>query len=216
MEVKKMVNSPGTDTKKDQKWLTATREIYLIGFLALAVSIAIVSALAGLGIKTQLSVPAAVSSGASIYAIFYLLAQFDERLVEPFSNTSLFGGHDDPNDDTPSQKKKVVSSLQSKNAPNQQASGDPPKPKNGNSLTDAESASLKQARTISLWCLASGIGIILCYITVGFLQVVGISASHFWDAILSGVIVGGGTKPLHDFINLLDNKSSSKSNNSQS
>jgi hypothetical protein len=101
------------------------------------------------------------------------MAQFDERVVEPFSNIRWFGNQDDPNNDAQ-----------------------------------------KKARAVSLWCLASGIGIVLCYVTIGLLQVVGVSFSlstlngHFWDAIISGFIVGGGTKPLHDLINLFDNSSS--------
>jgi hypothetical protein len=142
------------------------------------------------------------------------MAQVVERLVEPVSNTSWFGGHDDPKDDKPSQKAKVLMALD-------QASKNDAKKLGLMAAKDgtqkAELASLKQARAISLWCLASAIGIILCYLTVGLFQVVGILfvwssiAGHLGDAVLSGLIVGGGTKPLHDLINLFDNKSDNKS-----
>jgi len=81
-------------------------------------------------------------TGVSVYAIIYLMAQLDERMVEPFSNIdSLFGTRED-----------------------------------------------KDVRTFSLWCLASIIGIILCYFTTGLFQIVGITFafnSHSLDAIFS-------------------------------
>ena len=169
-----MSKPPATDNTDDTKASKATDlKIIVTGVIALIIALVIVIVLYGLGIGSQISTPISAVSGVSIFAIFYLMAQFDERLVEPFSNISWFGGHDIKNDHEQN-----------------------------------------QARVVALWCLASGIGIVLCYVTVGLLQVVGISftlstiSGHFWDAIISGVIVGAGTKPLHDVINLFDTSSS--------
>jgi len=160
--------------EKPPKSRASNAIIYVSGIIALVISLIIVAILYAGGIGTQIHLPITPASGVSIFAIFYLMAQFDERLVEPFSNSWPFGGHDDPKDQAQ-----------------------------------------KSARVVSLWCLASGIGIVLCYVTVGLMQEVGVSfvlstaVGHFWDAVISGVIVGGGTKPLHDLINLFDNSSSS-------
>jgi hypothetical protein len=75
----------------------------------------------------------------------------------------------------------------------------------------------KAEKVVALWGLATLLGIILCFFTIGLFQIVGapfgdltlviIFPGHTIDAIISGVIVGGGTKPLHDLINLFDKKS---------
>jgi hypothetical protein len=142
---------------------------YLVGFGILAIAVVLVVIAFFSGIGSVVSNPISAVSGMSTFAVFYLMAQFIERFIEPFSNSTVLGDKDED--------------------------GGP---------------RLKSARFISLWCIASGLGIILCYFTVGLFQVVGISfavsaaGGHFWDAILSGVVVGAGTKPLHDFINLID------------
>jgi hypothetical protein len=61
---------------------------------------------------------------------------------------------------------------------------------------------------LSLWGFSSFLGMILSYFTVGLFAIVGMTFSgglwgHAFDAILSGVIIGGGTKPLHDLIEYL-------------
>jgi uncharacterized membrane protein YkgB len=185
--------------KTDLKWLETYQEkhkedhpntpIYALGFLILIISIAIVlgSYAAGVGSPLISTTFTASSATVSIFAIVYILAQFDERLVDPFSNTGWFGYN--PKDSTDQ------SQL----------------------TTDPKQAARKQARVISLWCFASGIGIVLCYFTVGLLQVISIPAAsasnlgHLGDSILSGIVIGGGTKPLHDLINLFDNSSNPKS-----
>jgi hypothetical protein len=136
--------------------------------------------------------------GVSILAILYILAQFDERLIDPFSNTKHFGHLDQ---DGAGHK-----------AAGHKAAGD-----SAGDRTNSDADKYKQARIASMWCLASDVGVILCYLTVGLLQVTGILSTpssnlgHLGDAILSGITIGAGTKPLHDLINLFDNSSNPKS-----
>jgi hypothetical protein len=185
-------------TDLDRTWLQKYQEshkdkpnapIYLLGFLILIISIAIVlvSYWRGVGSPLISTTFTASSTSVSIFAIIYILAQFDERLVDPFSNTEWFGYN--PKDSTDQSQQTEADTLR------------------------------KQARVISLWCFASGVGIVLCYFTVGLLQVISIPAAsasnlgHLGDSILSGIVIGGGTKPLHDLINLFDNSSNPKSTN---
>lgn len=179
---------------ENKKKPISNSQIYVNGFIVLIIAFVIVLVLFFVGVGSPLKSYAPTAASASIYAIFYLLAQFDERLVEPFSNTRWFGySSSDQTDDS-----------QKKAAPNA-------KPK----TTPVDDAT-KQARIVALWCFASGIGIVLCYVTVGLLQVVGVTAAgssnlgHLGDAVFSGLIIGGGTKPLHDLINLFDNSSNKK------
>ncbi|MGA8904440.1 MAG: hypothetical protein WB661_05460, partial [Candidatus Bathyarchaeia archaeon] len=63
-------------------------------------------------------------------------------------------------------------------------------------------------RAFTIWGFSSLLGILLAYFTFGLFQIVGITFTgglwgHAFDAILSGVIIGGGTKPLHDVIQYL-------------
>lgn len=104
------------------------------------------------------------------------MAQFIERVTEPFTGIPLFG---DPKNDSPQEQ---------------------------------------FARALSIWGLATFFGIILCYITVGLFQISGITfvnwgwdvnpplAGHVMDSIISGVIVGGSTKPLRDLISYIEGK----------
>jgi len=77
-------------------------------------------------------------------------------------------------------------------------------------------------RVYSFWGLTSLMGMVLVYFSTGLFTIVGLSvqdisiagrtvlSGHGLDAILSGVIVGAGTKPLHDLIGTLQKSSSQK------
>ena len=69
---------------------------------------------------------------------------------------------------------------------------------------------------MSFWGFNSLLGMVLVYYTVGFFATLGdplrtVSIAGYavagpaMDAMISGVIVGGGTKPLHDLIQTLQN-----------
>ncbi len=73
-------------------------------------------------------------------------------------------------------------------------------------VTPSGDESLQWKRTAMLWCFASALGIILCYFTLGLFQMVSVTftwGGHSLDALLSGVIIGSGTKPLHDLIGFI-------------
>lgn len=72
-------------------------------------------------------------------------------------------------------------------------------------------------RVYGFWGLNSLLGMILAYFTIGLFQIAGITFSdltfdgirlsgRFWDVFFSGVIIGAGTKPLHDLIDYLQNQ----------
>ena len=81
-------------------------------------------------------------------------------------------------------------------------------------------------RVYSFWGLTSLMGMVLVYGTVGMFQTVGLPfqditysgvtwlSGHALDSILSGVIVGAGTKPLHDLIGTLEKSSTQGSGSS--
>ena len=118
---------------------------------------------------------ATAASGMTIFAVMYILAQFIERFIDPFSNSKILGSKDIPE-------------------------------------TNEDNKSQNAARAVVVWGLASACGIVLCYFTVGLMQIIGIVFiapglwGHWFDAFVSGVVVGAGTKPLHDLINVMQNK----------
>ena len=129
------------------------------------------------------------------------MAQVVERVVEPFSNSSaLF---------TESQKGNGQNNA-AKGGNDAEPAGDPPNDKGGANTGGDDTTQYR--RTVGLWFFASALGIILCYSTVGFFQMVQITFNgagtygHALDSVLSGVIVGSGTKPLHDLIGYIETK----------
>jgi hypothetical protein len=128
-----------------------------------------------------------ISEGITAFAVAYLMAQFIERAVEPFSDASIFG-------DT-----ERIEKLRKK--------------KKRSPEEDLELDKSDTKRVCVFWGLTSAWGIILCYFTVGLFEVVGVFfqppvegaaiTGHAIDSIFSGIIVGGGTKPLHDLISYL-------------
>jgi len=167
--------------------------IRLIGIGIIIVSILIVVVLDSLRIGWSLQNYTPAFTGVSVFAVLYILAQFVERVVDPFSNTSYFGHLEQDG-----------------------AAGKAAGTKAAGGKANSDDDKYKQARIASMWCFASGVGIILCYLTLGLLQVIGYPAAttsyptHVGDAVMSGIIIGAGTKPLHDLINLFDNSSNPK------
>jgi len=120
--------------------------------------------------------------GISAFAVAYLEAQLIERIIEPING--IFGN------------KKQLDKL-----------------RNQSRLSSANKKTvdkLETRRTFSIWGFASLLGMLLSYLTVGLFATIGATfvSQGFgmsFDAILSGIIVGGGTKPLHDIIEYMNN-----------
>jgi hypothetical protein len=207
-------------------------------FLTLILSLA--------GAPILIKKPLTPASGVNQFAIFYLMAQLIERLIEPFSEWSpsgskwfqkLFGkgkwfGDTERIKEIPEEMKgkseeiekisNQIKTLESIKAPTELERKDLKGLKNQldtkKDELDKKKDELdtqKTKRSISMWGLASLMGMVLCYFTVGLFEVVGTPFvnlvpllggalnDHTLDAILSGIVIGGGTKPLHDTIGYL-------------
>jgi hypothetical protein len=72
----------------------------------------------------------------------------------------------------------------------------------------------KRKRTIWLWVVSSAIGILACFIfNVDFFsaaKVVGGTTPPPLNIVISGIIVGSGTKPVHDLITSIQGHAKSK------
>lgn len=153
--------------------------------------------------------------GLSVFAIAYIQAQFIERIVEPFSEVKitrkgLFG----KTDEIITRKRKIATnklkmeSLALKPDMRHEVDSLEDESNKESKVYDKESAK----RVYSFWGLNSLLGMILVYFTVGLFETLGANFSinaaqgHFWDALFSGVVIGGGTKPLHDLIGYIQNQ----------
>jgi hypothetical protein len=152
--------------------------INVYGILLLLLATVIVTVLSYAGVGSLLKQPITPVTGVSQFAVIYLMAQIVERVVEPFSNMPIFG---ESVKLQPADKK----------------------------LSDKEKEDEQKPRTFSLWCFASFIAVIMCYFTAGLFQLAGVpfaTGGHAVDSVLSGAIIGSGTKPLHDLIGYLQGK----------
>lgn len=188
------------------------------GLFFFALGLVIVQSLSVLGVRSLLSSPIMIS-GVSVFAIQYIDAQLIERLVEPFSKLSLSNSRLNLFGDTAwikhletelSEIEDGIRALTIQNAMSPQMV-----------LLRAERdrvredlAPEKTRRIMSFWGFNSMLGMVLVYYTVGFFATLGdplrtvslggyAVAGSALDAMISGVIVGGGTKPLHDLIQTL-------------
>ncbi len=164
--------------------------------------------------------------GISAFAIVYLQAQLIERLVEPFSETKLTKSKDlfGNTDSIKAARRTMARNERLIDALTGMAAAGPQQMATFRSETANAELEIKQAkdtedsesqkRVVRIWGITSLLGMILVYFTVGVFETVGATFQpwdfagrllngHMWDAILSGIIVGAGTKPVHDLIEVL-------------
>jgi len=130
-----------------------------------------------------------VNGDMASFALFYVAAQAIERLIEPFSQLFL----------TTSETRKELDS----NVARALATGDD---------ADGQAAAKKQdelnrkrgERTLVLWAAATVLGMLLSGFAglyfVSAILATGSSISPALDVLVTGLVIGGGSKPLHDLI----------------
>ena len=74
----------------------------------------------------------------------------------------------------------------------------------------------KLQRATVFWAIATCLGMsVAAAMNLYFMNTVGITIGQRWEEILAtGLIIGGGTKPLHDLVNLISSKSAATEGNS--
>jgi hypothetical protein len=219
-------NQPAGEQKKEQKY--TFRSVASFGLALLAIGVILTAILGFFKVPSLVKSPITAAAGVNQFAIFYLMAQVIELLIEPFSESKV-----SPKSKTDEEGKKANPGpdkrgglalfgdtdiiKESTDIINQLMS----KIKSAQPLTSTEQDSLKKnetnlnieqtTRVISMWGLASLMGMILSYFTVGLFEFVGtpfvVWGGHTLDAILSGIVIGAGTKPLHDLIGYLQKSS---------
>jgi hypothetical protein len=145
-------------------------------YFIIGISLIVCGAYFGHIIALKLNIaPYELKDGISIFAVFYILAQALERLLEPFSGFLPGKGETGAQTD-PTQNGQQTNKI------------------------------IQQQRATIMWGLASclamlGSGLLGMF----FLQAIGVKGAPLWlDIAVSGLVVGAGTKPLHDLIKKIE------------
>jgi hypothetical protein len=140
-------------------------------------------------------------TGISVFAGLYAGAQIIERFLEPFSHWLL------PSEDT---RAAYGTAMETADKALTAWAADPT---NAALKTKAETAMKTMAkkknavdertddRVAIFWAIASILGMLAsAQFGLFLLKLIGIPATYAWDVFATGLILGSGTKPLHDLI----------------
>jgi hypothetical protein len=148
----------------------------------------------GLDIANQLPPVLSLADNMNAFALFYVAAQGIERLLEPFT---YYIKPTQPTEDTLDEKKGTA--LTAAMAEATTAAGEAVNAK-------AKLARLQSERSILFWAISSVIGIgASAWLGLHFIAMVLSQASQasvpaWLDVTITGLVIGGGTKALHDLI----------------
>lgn len=163
--------------------------------LGLAYGALLAAAAVAFALQDDLKAPLTVALGAGAFALFYVAAQAEERLLEPFTHFIL--STKSTKDEADTAKKSAVTS---ENADTALAAAQTAADK------AAELKRMTSERTILFWALASIIGIALSiwlglYFFAAVLSAEAAGTVPRWlDVIATGLVIGGGSKALHDLV----------------
>ena len=146
-----------------------------------------------------------VVQGVTIFVVIYFITQFIERIVELISNIRpLFK---DTNEIA-----KLKKEIELRDSRIKERLKTVRFARLGSEKEELEKSMdrqdcLESSRQSRLWAAASGLGIVFSYFLIGLFALVGITCIPHWiDVIVSGIIIGGGSKPLHDLIGKIEKK----------
>lgn len=149
--------------------------------------------------------------GLTIFAVFFVSATVIERLLEPLSSIILPKKEEaDKAGEAQVIAKSALIACESPQAGSAQIEEAEKKVKAAGEAK-ANLAEKEWKRTIVMWLLASVIGMyVSASLEIYLLRTVGIGHASRWEEILAtGLIIGSGTKPLHDVITIISEKKKS-------
>lgn len=195
-----------------QRYGTAAAAIILVGLVCWAANRWIPHA------PVQISSAKPVD-GLTIFAVFFVAALAIERLLEPLSNALLPKAPlaKDAHDALKQAGSKASDYL---DRAAEETSSTASSPEAGsisaaNTAIDAAASAVERLnvrqlqRATAFWAIATCLGILVAAaMNLYFMNTVGITAGQRWEEILAtGLIIGAGTKPLHELVKLISSKS---------
>jgi hypothetical protein len=145
------------------------------------------------------------TTGFTIFAPLYVLAQGIERVIEPFSKFfGAAGTGKATNDEAKKERNEAFADLA-------EAVDPPDATKQAAATAQALVNRIRRNSAVFAWGLASFLGMVAsgCF-GILLLQAAGFDVPAFWDISLTGLAVGSGTKPLHDLISNMQKASSQR------
>jgi hypothetical protein len=143
--------------------------------------------------------------GIGIFALFYIIAQVIERVQEPLA--PYLGRAKDPGEEEKEGKRiKLKNQLQAKAELENAYVAEVRSPERGNEETVANKERCVDQVRANLTVLIFGTSALLAmiisgYLKAGVLPTVGERGIPTWvDIVVTGLVIGAGTKPLHDLI----------------
>ncbi len=154
--------------------------------------------------------------GISLFAVFYIVAQALERLAEiiklilPGIGAAKVGQDKKTKSQAVAERNKTLAEIINKAQPAVRA--DLETAMKGLAEKQKTVNTVRANRTVLLWAINSAVASLAAgYFGLFLLQVVGMSrVPDFVDIAVTSLVLGGGTKPLHDLISNIENSKKQK------
>ena len=161
------------------------------------------------------------AEGVSVFAIFYIVAQALERLLEPL--TAFYGATTPKATATANvrgltTKSHAVKQRDMKIRDATRAAGTNAGDTNADSAADWQQiVDQVRSNTTTVWALGAALAMCVSgWLGLLLLRTVGLgSAPRGLDLLVTGLVLGGGTKPLHDLIGNIQKSKEQKENPSE-
>lgn len=136
-------------------------------------------------------------------ALFFVMAQAIERLMEPVAELNLRKIGSARKGKENEVEAKVKAAGDSDDSDVRQANA------NDAANSQAEANQIAANTKVFVWGLASFVAMLVSGATkVFFLEAIGFEGiPNYLNVLITGLVIGGGTKPLHDLIKLIEKKS---------
>jgi hypothetical protein len=150
---------------------------------------------------------AAAVAGVSVFAGIYAAAQALERLLEPLSHWFLSTeGEESTYSSAGSEADAAVAAWMAKPSDETKAAAETEMA--AMAAAKAKIDEKKDDRAAAFWAIATVSGMLVSgFLHLYLLKLIGVSTTHGWDVFATGLVIGSGTKPLHDLITKISSKS---------
>ncbi len=143
--------------------------------------------------------------GISIFAVLYIITQLVERITEVAFSNHFWTEDADTIDDNSIKIENIKIRIKAKIKKDPEVDISELEKDIGTYSKAKDEAATRRA--LGLWWVASLLGTIFTSLTIGMVWMIGMkSFPHEWDSFISGIIIGGGAKPLHDLISYIEAK----------
>ncbi len=152
---------------------------------------------------------AAAVTGVSVFAGIYAAAQGIERFLEPVSHWLLpTTGTDKGYEDAVVAADEAITTWQSD--PSAETKDEAERKMGAMATAKTKVDERRDDRAAVYWAIASIVGMAASgFFHIYLLRLIGVVTTHGWDVFATGVIVGSGTKPVHDVITRVSGASTS-------